>query len=95
MPRRLIKAWVWDDLPLPKKIIFFPQMKHPLHSFLKLLEVGQCVELPPLFDKIPANKLMAIKQRHAKSTGKSFKFRTIYPKPWSNEKKTHRIWRTK
>jgi hypothetical protein len=95
MPRRLIKAWVWDDFPIPKEIAPLPVMKHPLHAFLKQLEVGECLELPEMFHKVTTNRLIAIKQRHAKTMGKRFKFRTIHPKPWSKEKATYIIQRTK
>ncbi len=94
MPRRLVKLWIWDDLPIPAKVRSFPTMKHPLHEMLKQLEIGQALDWPRNLNEQDPNKLRAIMQRHQKSTGKRFTLRTIWPRPWSGDKgRTIRIWR--
>jgi len=89
MPRRLVKLWIWDELPLPKKVRSFPAMKHPLHQMLKQLEIGECFDWPRELKAKP-NNLMAIMRVHERVTKKKFRFRTIYPKG----NLTYRIWRT-
>lgn len=86
--RRKISIWIYDDLPIPKKIRSFPVMKHPLHQMLKQLEVGQALDWPRELKETPI-KLRAVMQRHGKATGKKFKFRTCYP----SGNLTYRIWR--
>ena len=86
--RRKISIWIWDDLPLPKKIRSFPVMKHPLHEMLKQLEVGECFDWPRDLQGKP-NQLQAIMRTHERAMKKKFKFRTIYPKGTL----TYRIWR--
>ena len=95
MPRRLVKLWVWDDLPIPAKVRTFPTFTHPLHEMLKVLEVGQAMDWPRDLNEQNPNRLRAIMQRHSKSTGKSFTLRTILPNLRKGDKgKTIRIWRT-
>jgi len=95
MPRRLVKLWIWDDLPIPAKVRSFPTFTHPLHEMLKLLDIGQAVDWPRDLSEQDPNKLRAIMQRHQKSTGKKFTLRTILPNLRKGDKgKTIRIWRT-
>ena len=96
MPRRLVKLWIWDDLPIPAKVRSLPTFTHPLHDMLKQLEVGQAMDWPKDLNEQDPNKLHAIMQRHQKSTGKRFAMRTVWPRPWQGDKwKTIRIWRMK
>jgi len=96
MPRRLVKLWIWDELPICPKVRNFPAMKHPLHAMLKTLNVGESLDWPKDLSEQNPNKLRAIMQRHEKSTGKRFTMRTIWPRPWQGDKgKIIRIWRTK
>jgi hypothetical protein len=93
--RRRITITIWDDLPIPAKVRPFPVMKHPLHEMLKQLEIGQALDWPRDLNEQDPNKLRAIMQRHQKTTGKKFTMRTIWPKPWSGDKRPiRRIWRT-
>jgi hypothetical protein len=88
--KRLVKIWIRNDLPLPKKVCCFPAMKHPLHDMLKQLEVGESFAWPMELKANP-NSLQSVTRVHEKATGKKFKFRTVYIKL----KKTYCIWRIK
>lgn len=92
--RKKITITIWDELPLPSKVRNFPAMKHPLHKMLKLLEVNQALDWPREL-KATANQLQAVMRTHEKATKKKFRFRTVWPKPWSKDDgPKFRIWRT-
>jgi hypothetical protein len=89
--RRKITLWVWDDLPIPKKIIMAPRMLHPIHDILKQLEKGECFDWPEELAPVTRQQLCALLAVHRRATSKRFTLRTV---PRGKLKPRWRIWRT-